>query len=71
MIVGGNATVMVSNMDRAVEFYTRTLGLKLSSRFGDEWAEVEAGPGLTIGLHPAGNGPKPGIEGSISVSGWM
>ncbi|MCU1262991.1 MAG: hypothetical protein JWO80_5876 [Bryobacterales bacterium] len=35
MISGGNATVFVSNMDRAVEFYTGVLGLKLTNRFGD------------------------------------
>ncbi len=29
MITGGNATVMVSDMDRAVDFYTRVLGLEL------------------------------------------
>jgi catechol 2,3-dioxygenase-like lactoylglutathione lyase family enzyme len=67
MISGGNATVMVSDFDRAVDFYTKTLGLKLMSRFGNEWAEVSAGQGLTIGIHPAGRGPKPGTEGSISV----
>ena len=67
MIVGGNATVFVSNMDRAVDFYTKTLGLKMSNRYGNEWAEVEAGPGLTIGLHPEGRGPKPGTAGSISI----
>ena len=67
MISGGNATVMVSDFERAVTFYTKTLGLKLASRFGNEWAEVEAGPGLTIGLHPAGHGPKPGTDGAISI----
>ena len=67
MIAGGNATVMVSDFDRAVDFYTKTLGLKLMSRFGNEWAEVSAGPGLTIGIHPPGHGPRPGTEGSISV----
>jgi catechol 2,3-dioxygenase-like lactoylglutathione lyase family enzyme len=53
MISGGNATVFVSNMDRAVEFYCDVLGMRLSNRFGDHWATVEAGKGLTIGLHPA------------------
>ncbi|HEX4134941.1 MAG TPA: VOC family protein [Bryobacteraceae bacterium] len=53
MISGGNATVFVSNMDAAVRFYTEVLGLKLTNRFGDNWATVEAGKGLTIGLHPA------------------
>jgi len=35
MFSGGNVTVYVSNMDRAVRFYSETLGLKLAYRFGD------------------------------------
>jgi predicted enzyme related to lactoylglutathione lyase len=66
MISGGNATVFVSNMDAAIEFYTDVLGLKLTNRFGDAWATVEAGKGLTIGLHPASSKyPAPGTKGSI------
>lgn len=68
MISGGNATVFISNMDRAVRFYTETLGLKLTSRFDDHWATVEAGKGLTIGLHPASpKYPAPGTKGSIML----
>jgi len=52
MFSSGNVTVFVSNMDTAVRFYTETLGLKLAYRFGDHWASVEVGKGLTIGLHP-------------------
>jgi len=47
----GQVTLMVPNMDEAVRFYTETLGLRLKTRYGDEFAVVEA-PGLTIGLHP-------------------
>ena len=66
MISGGNATVFVSNMDRAIEFYTQALGLKLTNRFGNDWATVEAGKGLTIGLHPASSKyPAPGTRGAI------
>lgn len=66
MISGGNATVFVSDMDAAVAFYTDTLGMKLTSRFGDHWATVAAGPGLTIGLHPASEKyPAPGTKGAI------
>jgi predicted enzyme related to lactoylglutathione lyase len=66
MIAGGNATVIVSNMDVSVRFYTETIGLKLTNRFGDNWATVEAGPGLTIGLHPASaRYPGPGTKGSM------
>ena len=70
MITSGNATVHVSNFAAAIRFYSETLGLKLTNRFGDRWATVEAGPsywtteaamaGLTIGLRPStalGAGP--------------
>jgi predicted enzyme related to lactoylglutathione lyase len=68
MISGGNATVFVSNMDTAVQFYTEVLGLKLSNRFGNDWATVEAGKGLTIGLHPASpKYPAPGTKGAIVI----
>ena len=62
---GGNVTVMVSDVERAIRFYTETLGLPLKARYGDEWAEVSA-PGVTIGLHPRrGKAPKPG--GGLSI----
>ncbi len=68
MITGGNATIFVSNMDRAVQFYTEVLGLKLTNRFGDNWATVNAGKGLTIGLHPASpKHPAPGTKGGIMI----
>lgn len=68
MINSGNATIMVKDFGRAVRFYTETLGLELSSRAGDHWAEITA-PGLTIGLHPwsPGHGPEPGESGAISI----
>lgn len=68
MISDGNATVFVSNMDRAVQFYTEVLGLKLTNRFGNDWVTVEAGKGLTIGLHPASpKYPAPGTKGAIAL----
>ena len=68
MIHGGNATIYVSDMDRAVGFYTNTLGLKLQFRAGNHWAQVDAGNGLQIGLHPTGpHSPPAGKSGSISV----
>ncbi|MEP7353380.1 MAG: VOC family protein [Acidobacteriota bacterium] len=68
MISGGNATIYVSNMDQAVRFYSETLGMKLTNRFGDHWATVEAGRGLTIGLHPASpNYPPPGTKGAVML----
>ena len=68
MITGGNATVFVSNMDNAVRFYTAVLGLRLANRFGDHWATVDAGKGLTIGLHPASpKYPAPGTKGGMML----
>ena len=59
MFSSGNVTIFVANMDRAVRFYTETLGLKLAYRFGDNWASVEVGKTLTIGLHPmSADSPK-------------
>jgi predicted enzyme related to lactoylglutathione lyase len=66
MISGGNATVFVSDMDASVRFYTEVMGFKLTNRFGNNWATVEAGKGLTIGLHPASpDYPAPGTRGGM------
>ena len=63
----GNVTVMVSNMKKALDFYTQSLGLKLKYRAGNDWSEIET-PGLTIGLHLAGkHGPRPGKSESLSI----
>ena len=77
MISGGNATVFVSSLDDAIRFYTERLGLKLTNRFGNQWATLRAGPsywtsddkvgaGLTIALHPASpKYPPPGTNGGV------
>lgn len=69
MINGGNTTIYVSDINVSIRFYTETLKLKLRMRAGDDWAEVDAGPGLIIGLHPAEGPhlPEPGTPGSISI----
>jgi len=67
MFSGGNVTVYVADMDRAVRFYSETLGLKLAYRFGDHWASIEAGRGLTIGLHPASAQSPAGRKGSMAI----
>lgn len=63
--LGSNVTVMVSDMNRAIKFYTETLGLTLKQRFGDHWADIE-GPGISIGLHSSGNNIKVGENLSIA-----
>ena len=63
---GGHATVYVSSMDAAVRFYTEVLGLKLTNRYGDHWASLEAGRSLVIGLHPRSQTyPAPGTKGAV------
>lgn len=66
---GGNVSVYVSDMTRAITFYTETLGLRLRTRIQDEWAELDAGKGLTIGLHPAHppTTAAPGTAGAINI----
>ncbi|HEU4355049.1 MAG TPA: VOC family protein [Actinomycetota bacterium] len=50
----------VSDLDRAIAFYTDVLELHLVRRDGDEWAELDAGP-IRLALHAgAGDGREPG-----------
>lgn len=67
MIKSGNVTVYVSDLERAVGFYTQTLGLQLKLNVPKHWAQVEA-PGISIGLHPASDkSPRPGRSESLSI----
>ena len=68
MISGGKPALTVSDIDRSVRFYVETLGFKLTSRIGNDWAEVDAGGGFVLGLHHGGErGPKPGTPGSVAL----
>ena len=68
MIYGGNATIYVSSMDNAIRFYTEVLGLKLTNRFGNNWATVQAGNTLVIGLHPwSDKFPRPGTKSAVQI----
>lgn len=68
MFRSGNVTIYVTDMDRSVKFYQETLGLKLAYRFGNHWASLMLGNGLTIGLHPTAEAPPPGArKGSPSL----
>ena len=67
-IQGAMPTIYVSDLNRAVAFYTETLGLKLLQQAGDHFAMIDAGRGSCLGLHPTGpKSPKAGRSGSISV----
>jgi catechol 2,3-dioxygenase-like lactoylglutathione lyase family enzyme len=58
-------TLIVSDMERSIDFYTTALGLPLKTRYGNEFAVVEA-PGVTIALHPTQNGGR-AKAGSLSI----
>ncbi len=60
-------TIFVSNMDRAVRFYTEVLGMKVEYRFGDQWASLKTDDGMTVGLHPASKESPAGRKGSITI----
>ena len=51
MITETNATIMVGDMERSVDFYTNVLGLKLKARYGNQFAQITA-PRTIIALHP-------------------
>ena len=59
-------TIMVSDFDRAVRFYTESLGLTLKFRAGNDWAEINA-PGVAIGLHPSNGHAPTGAGGGMSL----
>ncbi len=50
LIIEVSVTVLVSDVYRALEFYTGLLGLRLKKRYNEKYAEVEA-DGVVLGLH--------------------
>jgi catechol 2,3-dioxygenase-like lactoylglutathione lyase family enzyme len=80
MFNGGIVTIFVTDMDRSVRFYTEQLGLKLLQRYENHFATVDAGHGLTLGLHPttaspaAAGGPesqKHGVSIGLYLTGAL
>jgi catechol 2,3-dioxygenase-like lactoylglutathione lyase family enzyme len=68
MIRGGSPTIFINDMNRAVRFYSETLGLKIAYRSGDKFCMIDAGDGLMISLHPpADNAAPPGTNGATQV----
>jgi catechol 2,3-dioxygenase-like lactoylglutathione lyase family enzyme len=66
MLSRGMTTIFVTDMNRSIRFYTEILGLQLAQRFGDHFAQVQAGE-LVIGLHPASAQSPSGRNGSITI----
>jgi catechol 2,3-dioxygenase-like lactoylglutathione lyase family enzyme len=66
-VKNGNVTLMVADMNKSLEFYSKLLGFKIKSHYGDHFAEVVT-EGLTIGLHPKGKPREESISGSSNIS---
>jgi catechol 2,3-dioxygenase-like lactoylglutathione lyase family enzyme len=49
MIAGGNVTLSVADLGRALRFYIETLGMKLVEE-SPGWAVLDAGEGFRVGL---------------------
>jgi uncharacterized protein (TIGR00369 family) len=67
VIEGGCVTLAVSDFDAAIDFYTTTLGLTLTMRFGHEWAVIEGGGGLLVALVPTLEDVGPGAAVGLGV----
>jgi catechol 2,3-dioxygenase-like lactoylglutathione lyase family enzyme len=67
LVSGGHAIIYVSDMDRAIDFYSKTLGLRLTNRFENHFATVEVGS-LVLAIHPqTARTPIPGTKGSVTL----
>ncbi|GAA2059739.1 VOC family protein [Williamsia deligens] len=64
----GNTTVWVpvDDMDRAVRFYSETLGLSVKST-GSDWSEIDAGT-MTIGLNAREGTSRSGDGGGAVIT---
>ena len=52
MFRAGVVTVYVSDMDRAVKFYTETLGFPLKEHFGRGGVQTDGQPGAAVDARP-------------------
>lgn len=72
MFAGGLVTVFVTDMDTSVRFYTDQLGLKLLKRYENHFATIDAGNGLTIGLHPGAGAAPAGVKNTgVSIGLYL
>lgn len=65
-ITGSNVTIMVKDMDKAIQFYEQ-IGLTLKQRWDNHYAMICA-EGITIGIHPASTSET--SSGTVSI-GFM
>jgi catechol 2,3-dioxygenase-like lactoylglutathione lyase family enzyme len=73
MIAGGQVTLFVKDVGRAVRFYVETLGMKLVEDGGEGYAVLDAGDGFRVALHgggaakPAKGTPKVGLYPKMPI----
>lgn len=65
---GGCATLPVTDFDRAIGFYTEIVGLTLVARFGTQWACLDAGEGMLVGLISAADSHDSGMSVAFSIA---
>lgn len=65
-ITGSNVTIMVKDMDKAIDFY-QSIGLELKQRWDNHYAMLTA-QDIVIGLHPGGD--EKSSSGTLSI-GFM
>ena len=68
MILEANVTIMVSYVDKALDFYEKILGLELREKYGSKYAEVQVN-GFVIGLHLK-NSDSPRSESNNMLVGF-
>lgn len=67
-VFGGAVSIYVSNLDRAVEFYTSVLQLRVKTKIENEWVELDVGKGFVLGLHVPHEGTaRPGSVGAYNI----
>ena len=66
---GGNAIIIVADVEASVKFYTEVLGLTLGRRLDDRHVMIEAGKGFSIMIHgPSPQFLVPGTRGAMALS---
>lgn len=50
--VATRVNIMTASIDNSIQFYSETLGLELTARYGDHYAEIKTS-NFVIGIHPS------------------
>ncbi len=59
-------TILTSDLDVSISFYTNIIGLELIQNYGGHYAEIQA-PGFRIGLHPTDGDIRIGNNMSVGL----